>query len=171
MLRQSEKIKAQITKPYRLDRPVIPILIWLVLIATSLYQSSRWYQQSKDLILNKVIVNSQQSAIFRGADSAFGGEFANFIEFIRNEVPDDGIVYLPREASRVQYQSKYYLQFFLFPRQVIYCGNALNDCLTLLISDETFILDSQALAGEIPSNSDYEVLSFSNTLSLIKRRP
>jgi len=66
-------------------------------------------------------------ATWRSARFSHGIEFANFIDFIKHETPNDAVVILPPDGEgHRNLSTSAFMQFFLIPRKVINCRD--YDC-------------------------------------------
>ena len=63
----------------------------------------------------------QEPALVRSARLAYGDDFAKYIVFLRQVIPEDALVVIPwREADPVLGEMPF-MQYFLFPRRLTNC--------------------------------------------------
>jgi hypothetical protein len=81
-------------------------------------------------------------ALERSAEIAFGSDFAEFMDFIRETVPADAKLVVPSKSLDPVYGDIGLMQYFLRPRRVIDCpaGEDMLPCLQALTGASTFIL-------------------------------
>lgn len=98
-------------------------------------------------------------AIERSVRIAFGDDFASFVGFLREGVPEDGRLAVPPMDLEPTFGDVGLVQYFLFPRQIVNCpsGDDLPACVRSLTGPRTCILrvgDFPA-AEDVPSNKVY----------------
>ena len=87
-----------------------------------------------------VLLYVQKSGIWRSARFARGNNFADYVEFLRKEIPEEGRVVLPPEEVTMRALSKTpFMQVFLSPREVINC-TTVNCGSAFLEEDNTYLL-------------------------------
>lgn len=67
----------------------------------------------------KVLPDRHLDAVSRSADVAYGSDFLAYIDFLRQNLPQDAMVVDTRTFGLPQYDIYTFLQYFLFPRTVI----------------------------------------------------
>jgi len=127
-------------------------LLLFVLAAIILFQGAQLSRNARaDLI--RIYRNTGQPALLRGARFSHGANFAQFVGFLLEAVPEYARVVLPPPGFGPKYiRHTPNMQFFLAPRLVINC-TALN-CLENLDRENTYILTVQGFPG-----SDYPSLA------------
>jgi len=87
-----------------------------------------------------ILKNLNRSGAWRGAKFARSSNFADYLMFLREEVPENGIVILPpEEVSMFPLSSTNAMQFFLDPREIKNCTTI--DCGANFVGREnTYIL-------------------------------
>ena len=87
-----------------------------------------------------ILRNWDQTGLWRSARFASSENFANYIQFLEEEIPDDAIVIIPpKEVSTWALADTPTMQFFLAPRRIINCVTV--DCGSDFIGREnTYIL-------------------------------
>lgn len=80
--------------------------------------------------------------VLRSAIIGFGTEFGAFVEFVRANVPEDGIVALPPAADEPVLGHTGLMQYLFFPRQTTNCGPEwpVSQCLALLEGESVYVL-------------------------------
>lgn len=115
------------------------ILIGLVLIGV-VYQL--WFTlDSAWTPLQQVYKSIGKSGAWRGVNFSAGQDFANYVEFLGGTIPLNAQVVLPPEGSGPPAMSRTpYMQFFLAPRQVVNCAEAVQTCATNFNAAGAYIL-------------------------------
>lgn len=96
------------------------LVVFTVIFSISVaFQVLYLFMETKPAIID-IWRDRGQSALWRGARFSQGQRFADFVLFILTKVPSDGLVILPPsgDGSR-SLSTTAYMQFFLFPREVI----------------------------------------------------
>ena len=84
---------------------------------------------------------ASESAIIRSATIFHGVEFAEYIEFVREHVPENARVLLPPNKPVQPMANVGLMQFYLFPREIHNCGvNEIEACFQRLEDSDFFIL-------------------------------
>ena len=97
--------------------------------------------------LERIARSIGQTALWRGAKFNQGQRFANYVQFLHQNVPEDGRVVLPpAEVGSRALGFTPFMQFFLAPREVINCSDF--GCLRDLSREDTYIL----VVGEFPGD-------------------
>jgi len=110
-------------------------LVTLLLALGVLFQTG-YLLRNASHDLERIARSIGQTARWRGAKFNQGQRFANYVQFLHQNVPEGGRVVLPRFTP--------FMQFFLAPREVINCSNF--GCLRDLSREDTYIL----VVGEFP---------------------
>lgn len=78
----------------------------------------------------------------RSARLAFGDNFAEFIDFVREHVPDDATVIIPYEETDIVFGNVGIMQYFLFPREIADCahGAHTSDCIVSMAGPKVYFL-------------------------------
>lgn len=78
----------------------------------------------------------ERTALYLG-----GEEFAAYIGFLRQQVPEDGRVILPPRLPLSNFSYVGYVQYYLFPRDIHNCGvNEVEACVERATGSNTYIL-------------------------------
>ncbi len=97
--------------------------------------------------LGRIARSIGQTALWRGAKFNQGQRFANYVQFLHQNVPEDGRVVLPPAGVGPRALGfTPFMQFFLAPREVINCSDF--DCLRDLSREDTYIL----VVGKFPDD-------------------
>ena len=84
---------------------------------------------------------ANESAIIRSATILHGVEFAEYIEFVRANVPENARVLLPPNKPVQPMANVGLMQFYLFPRELHNCGvDEVDACLQRNEDSDFFIL-------------------------------
>jgi hypothetical protein len=80
--------------------------------------------------------------IERSARLAFGDEFAEFIDFVKDQVPLDATVIIPHDETDIVLGNVGIMQYFLLPRAIADCaqGAPLPGCILALGGPDLYIL-------------------------------
>jgi hypothetical protein len=71
------------------------------------------------LITTKAWPNRKLDAVSRSADVSYGHQFLDSINTLRTEIPEDATIAVVGTRSLPQYEARDFLQYFLFPRNVV----------------------------------------------------
>jgi len=97
--------------------------------------------------LERIARSIGQTALWRGAKFNQGQRFANYVQFLHQNVPEDGRVVLPPAGVGPRALGfTPFMQFFLAPREVINCSDF--GCLRDLSREDTYFL----VVGEFPGD-------------------
>ncbi len=139
--------------------------------AASLFQTVRATQWASSMLTRKVLVNWRRETLSRGADAAYGEAYMRFVESMRSAVPEGARVIQVGRTGRPQFESVWYLQYFLFPRQVEACGLArLADCIARAAAEPSYFLVSGAFTDRAAWSADFEMTSLGDELTLLSPR-
>ena len=88
----------------------------------------------------------------RSALLSEGKDFLEFVSFLRGAVPESGKVVLPphsdvSEAGPFSFPT--FIQYFLFPRQILNCSEPVDECVRLLTGANSYLVR----VGSFPSPS------------------
>jgi len=84
------------------------------------------------------------SAFERGARMGFGDDFAEFIAFLREVVPENSTIVVPHMAVDEVYGNTALMTFFLLPRTIKQCNNdeSFEACAQRYNGEDTYILST-----------------------------
>jgi hypothetical protein len=157
--------------PHRpLARAILPVKWGLlgVTLLVGVYQLAWVGRTAGRLMAAKVWVNRTQDAINRSADAAYGQEYMECMRRLREKIPEDALVIVTRTTGLPQYDSRSFLQYFLFPRELLYCSEGPGpDCVRHAAAEQAYILAGTEL--EIPSEllTDYKNVPCGSQLLLL----
>ena len=121
-------------------------LVTLLLAVGVLFQAG-YLLRNASLDLERIARSIGQTALWRGAKFNQGQRFANYVQFLHQNVPEDGRVVLPPAGVGPRALGfTPFMQFFLAPREVINCSDF--GCLNDLSREDTYIL----VVGEFPGD-------------------
>jgi hypothetical protein len=121
------------------------------------------------LLVRKVWNNRSLDALSRGADAAYGQGYMEYVRFLRGVIPADALVVNTRTTGLAQYDSLSFVQYFLFPRQVVNCpGGEVRDCLQTMATQRVYFLAGDELTVPADLLTDYEVIAFDQERLLIR---
>jgi hypothetical protein len=141
------------------------LLIGVILLVLLVYQSAMAAQYLTDRYKTKFLANRNLDAVIRSADASYGSEFAAYISFLRDAIPEQGAVLIPsRPGSSDPLNDLYLMQYFLFPRRVETCP---ADCAVRIKEPGIYIISRDGFPpAELLSPSNRLVI-FNDTLGLI----
>lgn len=124
-------------------RSVADRLMVAVIVLAALYQLVWVGRRAADLLVAKVWVNRTQDAVSRSADGAYGYEYMRSTQFLRSEIPVDATVVILPTSDLPQYGDKAFLQYFLIPRNVAYCGELVPEaCIESMAGPNVYFMYS-----------------------------
>lgn len=92
-------------------------------------------------IFPRVEEGIKQPATYRSASILFGEKYAEYIEFVKAMVPEEGLVIIPKEEQVWNFGNVGLMQYFLFPRNIADCPvETLDECILNLKGTNTYIL-------------------------------
>lgn len=96
-----------------------------------------------------------------------GPDFAGYIEFIRNNVPENAKVILPPSSMYTPYAHVGLMQFFLFPRDLHNCGaDEVEECVKRVQGSDWYILAVQRFPPEDIASQSMRRIDFNSKLGL-----
>lgn len=117
---------------------ILVILIILLLTIAQIYTLHKTFilptmERSLGLI--------NEDAWMRAAILLEGDEFANYIAFLRDHIPENGRVLLPPNFRQSTFEHVGIMQFFLYPREIHNCGaDEVEECVKRVSGKEFYIL-------------------------------
>lgn len=112
-----------------------------------------------------ILSNLDRTGTWRGARFARSENFADYIMFLRAEIPDTGIVIIPPvEVSMWTLSNTHAMQFFLDPREIKNCTTI--DCGAYYIGGENtyiLIMGLSQFPGEIIQNQTVNIRMYNDT--------
>ena len=92
-------------------------------------------------LVQKIWQAKASSALWRSASVHLGDNYANYIEFVKNNVPEDALVIIPKGDQVWNFGNVGLMQYHLYPRKIADCPiDALEDCILNLTGANTYIL-------------------------------
>ena len=87
------------------------------------------------------------SALDRSAIIRVGGEFSEYMDFVRNTVPEDSKVIVPPRKPIQTLSHIGFVEYFLMPREIHNCGeDEVRECVLRMTGEHSYIL----VGGEFP---------------------
>ena len=81
------------------------------------------------------------SAPWRSASILFGNDYAEYIEFVKSNVPEEGLVIIPKQDQVWNFGNVGLMQYFLYPRPIADCPmQSLEECILDLKGPNSYIL-------------------------------
>lgn len=110
----------------------------------------------------------QSSAMDRSAYFAFGDEFAGYMDFLREHVPEDALVIIPPVLINDVLGNQGMAQYFLFPRRVANCSPSirLDTCISALGGSNTYILAVPGFPPAEAASSVKDYLRYDDSLGV-----
>ena len=108
------------------------VLVQLILLSVVIVPPTGW----------RVWRIRDQSALVRSARLSYGPEFADYVLFLRRIIPEDGLVVLPPSGVDVVFGNMGFMQYFLFPRELTNCPEAVvwEECLVNFRGGRTYLI-------------------------------
>ncbi len=100
-----------------------------------------------------------------------GEQFADYIGFLRDQVPDDARVILPPRLPLGNFSYVSYIQYYLFPRDIHNCGiNEIEACVERVRGSNTFILAVDDFPPAALASQHKRLIPFNDHLGLYAPR-
>jgi hypothetical protein len=81
------------------------------------------------------------SALWRSGSIHLGDDYAQYIEFIKTNTPEDALVIIPKEDQAWNFGNVGLMQYHLYPRKIADCPvDTLDECILNLKGKNTYIL-------------------------------
>ena len=150
----------------------IAVFLAFAAFAAGCFQFAVAAKNTISLTKRKVWVNRHLDAISRGADAAYGEEFKDFISFLRSEIPDDATVVLLRTTDLTPYRSKWFMQYFLFPRKITICEErGVESCVVMRKGPGVYFLDAGGFNPTAQTIDGLTALHFNESLRIYNPVP
>jgi hypothetical protein len=92
-------------------------------------------------IVRRIWEVRHEDALRRSALLAFGDDFANYVAWLRDSIPPNARVAIPKEEQGGLFGNLGLMQYFLFPREIVDCPvEEVEACVTRMTSPRSFIL-------------------------------
>jgi len=111
----------------------------LVLIVTA--QLMILFRNNIPDLVQKIWRARAGSATWRSASIHLGNDYANYIEFVKANMPEDALVIIPKEDQVWDFGNVGLMQYHLYPRKIADCPiDKLEACILNLKGANTYIL-------------------------------
>jgi hypothetical protein len=118
----------------------------LILVIAFVLQIFFLYRSYISDIALSIWQNKATTASFRSASVLFDNHYTEYIEFVIANVPEDGLVMIPKEERVWDFGNVGLMQSFLFPRQIVDCPiESLEGCILNLKGPNSYILAPDAI--------------------------
>jgi len=129
---------------------------------TNLHRVCRWTRTNLSVVILGIVVASQiwilfginlpglvqkiwsarhGSAEWRSASVHLGEDYANYIEFVKDNSPEDALIIIPKEEQVWNFGNVGLMQYHLYPRRIADCPtDTFEECILNLRGTNTFIL-------------------------------
>ncbi len=124
--------------PVVAKRPTRALIVASLLALLAIIQLSMMIESYALPMLKRVWATRTYSAPVRSGYAVYGPEFADYLTFVRENVPDDARILL----SPHEFSNRDLMGFFLIPRQVLQCreGTEAEACLAEMADSNTYVL-------------------------------
>lgn len=136
----------------------------ILLVLSILYQGSLAFERFLKPELQRTLRVWSPPAVERAALFLEGEDFLGYIRFLREHIPEDARVILPPHQPPSTFSNLYFVQYFLFPRDLHNCGSdEVEACIERVTGSNTYVLaleqfPPRALASRhklyVPFNSE-----------------
>ena len=107
------------------------------------------------------------SAIDRSAILTEGMEFAEYMSFLRDTVPENAKVVMPPHQPVQPLSNLGYVQYFLMPRTIINCGsNEVRECVLRMTGEHSYIVTAWKFPPKDAAESVKKFIPFRNELGV-----
>lgn len=107
------------------------------------------------------------SAIDRSAILAEGMEFAEYMSFLRDTVPENAKVVMPPHQPVQPLSNMGYGQYFLMPRTIINCGSdEVRECVLRMTGEHSYIVTAWKFPPKDAAESVKKFIPFRNELGV-----
>jgi len=107
------------------------------------------------------------SAIDRSAILSEGMEFAEYMAFLRDTVPENAKVVMPPHQPVQPLSNMGYVQYFLMPRTIINCGtNEVRECVLRMTGENSYIVTAWKFPPKDAAESVKTFIPFRNELGV-----
>ncbi len=130
--------------------------------------------QSRNLAYDYVIRKSKVvwdlkgfSAIERSAILAKGLEFAEYMSFLRETVPENAKVVMPPHEPVQPLSNRGFAEYFLMPRTIINCGSdEVRECVLRMTGEHSYIVTAWKFPPKDAAESVKKFIPFRNELGV-----
>jgi hypothetical protein len=146
------RIKSSLTSP---QARVSILLLLLVLIQAGVFIRATIVPTATELQEWR-----GQPAVVRSAGIAFGDRFAGYVEMLRERIPDQAVVLIPRLNTHEVIGHEGLMQYYLYPRTISNCPRyqPVDVCIQLQQGARTYILHIETFppSGLVDRSMRYE---------------
>jgi hypothetical protein len=159
----------ELSSPRRLEVVVIVIVLIIAIILQS------WISVAQYVLPLKADIRTVDdlSALERSAYLGFGDDFAKFMSFLRNGVPENGTVVVPPMSADELFGNSALMQYFLYPRMIKRCDNTENfeTCRERYSGTKIYMLSTSQYNPKSSLLDDASQIPFDETKGLIITEP
>lgn len=122
---------------------------------------------------NRIQGVRQLSSLERSITLSFGDDFAAYIGFLADVIPEEATVVLPPIAIDSTLGNVGLMQYFLYPRRITNCpgGMGFADCAILYSGERTYILAITAFPPEGAAETNKPYVQFDDRRGLYAPSP
>jgi len=119
----------------------VELLLAAVLLSLAFLQAMRVHTTYGRRYFLQVYENRTESALDRSAIFSEGREFADYMTFLRETIPEDAKVILPPREPVQSLANIGYMQYFLMPREIQNCGtDEVEACVLRMTGPTSYII-------------------------------
>lgn len=119
---------------------------WLLVSAAIIYQAVLLTTGTIIPIAKPIWRLRSLSATERSAIIGFSRDFSNYIDFVKQHVPEDATVAIPKPPQGQEFGYVAIMQYFLFPRTIIDCPpETAVECVLKMTGPDSYILAPNAV--------------------------
>lgn len=129
--------------------------VLLIVSLAVLFQANVVFNKHISPMMNRISNLSGESMMYRAAYLFHGVDFAEYIKFLRETVPEDARVLLPPREPVQPMANVGLMHFFLFPRELHNCGvHEVEACLLRMEGSDFYVVTAwkfppQELANQV----------------------
>lgn len=115
----------------------------------------------------QVLLMRHMTPIEKSAFTTWTAEFSEYVQFLREEIPEDARVILPPNNSSPPIDNVGYMQYLLFPREIHNCGrDEIEACVLRASGSNTFILSDPEFPPKELASTTKSFVEFSDQFGL-----
>lgn len=108
-----------------------------------------------------------RSALDRSAIIQVGIEFSDYMDFIRNTVPEDSKVIVPPHNPMQTLSHIGFVEYFLMPREIHNCGeNEVRECVLRMTGENSYIIAIEGFPPKELAEQAKKYLPFKDGLGI-----
>jgi hypothetical protein len=153
---------------------ILRFVLFFAIAGVILFQLGWVTKTFENYTTRKVLPDRPLDAIDRSADVAYGSDFLVYIDFLQAHIPQQATVVDTKTFGLPQYDINTFLQYFLFPRNVILLTDTtcqhepdLNQCIINLSGLQTYFIYGENFAITPRISGMFQVLPFNPHLGLL----